>query len=288
MNIVYSVLHYNAFEMTCECIDTLLKIIGNHSSIVVVDNNSKNNSGKQIEQKYRSNNKVHVIISKENLGFAKGNNLGYIYAKKELKADIIISMNNDVLIKQISFEKELRLLFDRKPEIAVVAPNVINKKGFNQNPFRVEREKTAHIIKSLMLHAIYYACIKTGFFRNVIYRKYHKNEDYSRSRVAPDYECEMVVPHGSCVIYMAKYIDKSDYAFIPITFFYAEEDILYDYIILNNLKTLYTNKLEVLHMEKVSTNTVSSGMWEKEAFQIKNKISSKKSHLKYRLSNHLL
>lgn len=47
LKIAYVILHYNAYEMTCESIDCILKIKNKDSEIVVVDNNSTNNSGKK-------------------------------------------------------------------------------------------------------------------------------------------------------------------------------------------------------------------------------------------------
>lgn len=289
MKVVYVILHYNAYEMTCECIDCLLAIMSKKSEIVIVDNFSNNDSGLRLEKKYGTRENVHIIHTDKNLGFAGGNNVGYSYARNKLDADIIVDMNNDVLISQKDFEARIvKLSSESSMKFDVLAPNINNIKGFCQNPFRINREKTSHLIKSILLHALYYICLKMGIFREKMYEIYHKDDATSRARKEPGKDIYNIVPHGSCIIFMKSYIEHSDFAFVPKTFFYAEEDFLYDYLILNHMKTLYTNKLEVRHMEKVSTNTVSEEKWTREKFQVKNKISSRFALLMYRMRNNLL
>lgn len=283
------ILHYNAYEMTCECIDCLLAIMSQKSEIVIVDNYSNNDSGLRIDNKYGTRDNIYVIHTDKNLGFAGGNNVGYFYAKNELGADIIVDMNNDVLIYQKDFEARIvNLCSESSKKFDVLSPNIINKKGFCQNPYRIKREKTSHLIKSMLLHALYYTCLRTGLFREKMYERYHKDDATSRARKEPGKDIYNIVPHGSCIIFMKSYIVHSDFAFVPKTFFYAEEDFLYDFLILNNMKTFYTNRLEVWHMEKVSTNTVAEEKWKRERFQVVNKVSSRFALLRYRIGNHLL
>lgn len=288
MKIVYVALHYNAYEMTCECIECLKKIVGPNSEIVIVDNNSPNNSGALLLEKYKDDSMVHILISDQNLGFARGNNIGYRYAKEQLGADVIVDMNNDVLIYQDDFEKVIETYYNSPEKIAVIAPNIINKKGFFQNPYRVKRELSTHLIKSIILHIIYFYSLSTGVFRDRMYERYHRDDQSSRARNVSESEIENVVPHGSCLVFMKPFIEKSDNAFVPITFFYAEEDILYDYLMIHNLKSIYSGKIEVHHMEKVATNTVSEAQIEREKFQVKNKIVSKWNHLLFRINNKIL
>lgn len=56
-----------------------------------------------MEEKYHMDDKVLVLKLTSNLGFAKGNNVGYKYAVKELKCDFICILNNDTLLVQDDF-----------------------------------------------------------------------------------------------------------------------------------------------------------------------------------------
>lgn len=71
--------------------------------LLLVDNGSKNESGKVLKEKYQHENKIHILMQKENLGFAKGNNIGFSYAKEQLKCDYIVLLNNDTFILQEEF-----------------------------------------------------------------------------------------------------------------------------------------------------------------------------------------
>ena len=65
-------INFNGLKDTCELIDTL-PLEDQSIEVIVVDNASKEDEATVIEQRYPQ---VNVIRSKENLGFAGGNNLG--------------------------------------------------------------------------------------------------------------------------------------------------------------------------------------------------------------------
>lgn len=286
LKIVYVILHYNAFDITCQCVECILTIAQKNSQIVIVDNNSSNGSGEILKNLYKQHPQVHVVCSDKNLGFAKGNNLGYSYARNFLGADIVVDMNNDILIRQPDFEKKLIEIASQEKDCAVIAPDIINKNGFHQNPFRCSKLPSTYVFKSLLKHCVYFIALYTGIGRNIVYHLYHKKDLISRAVTCEKEYLYNIIPHGSCVIFLPDFVVDSPYAFVPITFFYCEEDILYDYLISKGKKSLYTDQLRVVHMEKVSTNTISNTIWGKEKFQVKNKILSKIALLKYRFTNY--
>ena len=73
MNIGLSVItvNYNGLEDTCELIDSLT--FSDDMEVIVVDNGSHEDEASAIETRFPY---VRVIRSKDNLGFAGGNNLG--------------------------------------------------------------------------------------------------------------------------------------------------------------------------------------------------------------------
>ena len=107
IKIAFVVLHYETLDDTSECIDSLKKYIVDDSvKIVVVDNGSVHGKLNTIEEKYKSDS-VIFLYSDENLGFAKGNNIGFKYAKEKLQSDIIILANNDLIFRQEDFVDKL-------------------------------------------------------------------------------------------------------------------------------------------------------------------------------------
>lgn len=96
MPLIYIILvNYNGYKDTIECVKSLEKIDYSNYKIIIIDNASTNNS---IECLKDSLEDCIIIDSKENLGFAGGNNLGIEYALKN-SADYIMLLNNDTLVK---------------------------------------------------------------------------------------------------------------------------------------------------------------------------------------------
>ena len=118
----FVILHYQTYKETIGCIDSIInKVDTLNYNIIVVDNNSSNNSGIEIKEYYVKNDKVKVIINSKNLGFAQGNNIGYEYAKKDLQCDFIIMMNNDMLFTQSNFTQRILEEYDES-KFAVFGP----------------------------------------------------------------------------------------------------------------------------------------------------------------------
>lgn len=87
------IINYNGIYDTMECIESILKS-DYTAEILIIDNASDNGEGEILEKEYTN---IHVIKSKENLGFAGGNNLGIWFAV-EHGADYIMLLNNDTVI----------------------------------------------------------------------------------------------------------------------------------------------------------------------------------------------
>ena len=89
------ILTYNDGERTFELVS---KIYGYRAldSIVLVNNASTDDTGDLLERaRLLSPEKIHVITSPENGGYARGNNFGAVYALKNLHPDIIFFANPD-------------------------------------------------------------------------------------------------------------------------------------------------------------------------------------------------
>ena len=64
--------HYNNKEILYNCIDSLKKITYKNYEIIVVDNNSTDNSAESVQESFPD---IKVITSEKNLGYAGGCNL---------------------------------------------------------------------------------------------------------------------------------------------------------------------------------------------------------------------
>ena len=120
-------INFNGIKDTCELIDTL-PLEDETIEVIVVDNASKEDEATQIEQRYPQ---IKVIRSKENLGFAGGNNLGIHAAKGKY----LFFLNNDTVLKPQT--SDLRLLITRlesSDKIGAVCPKI--KFSWGNNPIQ--------------------------------------------------------------------------------------------------------------------------------------------------------
>jgi GT2 family glycosyltransferase len=95
------VLNYNGFKDTIECVESLLQSNYTNLSIVIIDNGSTDGSAFRLKNKFPS---ITLIESKENLGYAGGNNLGISWALRE-GADYIFILNNDTIVSYDCIER---------------------------------------------------------------------------------------------------------------------------------------------------------------------------------------
>jgi GT2 family glycosyltransferase len=90
------ILNYNSYDDTAECIDSLKNIDYPNYSIVIVDNNSTDESQQKLRENFKD---IYMIFSESNRGYANGNNLGIVYALNS-GADYICVLNNDVVVEK--------------------------------------------------------------------------------------------------------------------------------------------------------------------------------------------
>ncbi|HFU3980231.1 TPA: glycosyltransferase [Streptococcus suis] len=278
--ITFVVLHYNNLNVTKECVNTLLKLENfNNSAVVVVDNKSPNNSGCELVREFHLNNNVHIVLNNENLGFAQGNNIGYSYAKEKLLSDIIIVMNNDVFIKQKGF---IAALEEQSKKYDILGPKITNRLGQNQNPFRtnlVTNKKVFYLYLYNKLTSVILNVPVINYGYLIMIDKLKKNKIKSEASFTG---LQDLVLHGSCVIYTKNWIQKENFAFVPETFMYFEEDFLAEYAKERGYKVGYTENIEVIHLEDASVDSTFVGNLSKKKFISKNMSDSVYKFLKFR------
>ena len=86
--------NYNGKKFIKNCIESIKEQTYNNISFVIVDNGSLDDSVEYLKTSYPA---IPVIACKQNLGFAKGNNIGISYAL-EAGAEYILLLNVDTVI----------------------------------------------------------------------------------------------------------------------------------------------------------------------------------------------
>lgn len=271
--IVFLILHYYTCEDTIKCVESIEKLNYKNVEIVIVDNASKNGTGKKLEEIYIKNKKVHIILSERNLGFANGNNLGFEYAKKNLNPDYIVMCNNDVYMIQEDFCERI-IEEERQSNFAVLGPKILlpDNKVCNYSD-SMPTLKELQITK--INHQIYYYLNKLNL--RYIYTFLFKYINKKFTKVCTDYNSrkENVVVNGCCIIFSKEYI-KQFAGIDNRTFLYYEEQLLYLRIKENNMKSVYNPSIEIFHNEGVSTNKSQKNKRKKIDFIVKYEIESLK------------
>ena len=258
MIITYVVLHYLAVTDTIECINSILEVAKYSSydiKVVVVDNNSPDNSLDQLKALYQDKQNIFILHNKKNLGFAKGNNVGFLFAKNDLKSDFIILLNNDTIVSQRNFNEVLVNKF-HDCQYAVLGPDIVTVDGYHQNPetkqswsfaelrklrFRFRVENVFYFFGLGNLYQKCYTSHRNRKMKNVIPRESYVQGDVKDTII-----------NGACLIFSPKYIERFNGLFDK-TFLYMEEDVLKllsDYF---KMLIMYSSELTILHKESIST-----------------------------------
>lgn len=236
-------------------------------NIIIVDNGSNDNSYKHLRKSFSNQNNIKIIASRENLGFAKGNNFGIDSAKKWFDPDFIVVMNNDVYLLTNNFNLKINSIFD-KTNFSVLGPKIyLNDGNSSSNPMGrkllTNREIDILIIKRIIKLTIFK--VKLGFLlpksKNIAER-------------VPNDEQELDIQlHGAILIFSRNYF-KFYNGFYPETFLYFEEYFIYENIKHEKLISVYSPDIKVLHDEDTSTNSLFNQEREKSIFVLRNELKS--------------
>lgn len=273
MKFCFIILHYLTGSDTIECVDSIIKSQKNVDyDIVVIDNGSNNGSYELIRDKFKDNNKIHVIKSEQNIGFARGNNLGFVYAKEELKADFIIMINNDTVITQENFCEIVSSKYNEN-KYYVLGPDIVTADGCHQNPlFRsfLTLKGCNKTIINQYIHILFTHLRIDDLFL----KKFNTDQ---RNKLQGDLLDTAL--HGACLIFSKDYIKKFD-GLCPDTFLYFEEDILRLYSKSYNFLMMYTSDISIYHKEDVASIAMNPKPLQKKLFVYKNRLKSAKVYKK--------
>ena len=283
MNIAIVILHYNAIKETEKCVESILnqKLIQKQNiNIIIVDNASPNKTGNQLRKKYNDHKNIDVICSKINLGFARGNNLGYTYVLKTYNPDIIILSNNDIQIQQKNFFQILSLIY-KNTNFGVCGPDIyVPEKRIHQNPLQLigyDKKSIKQLIIKYRIKLLLFKILKlTNLYiaiKNI--KKNHISQPNSNWKTISEDVCL----HGAFLILGKSYLDAFPNGLFDKTFMYMEEAILYYQCKKKKIKMIYDPRLTVIHNEGIATLQTKGKHIDKTIFELKTTIQSAKIFL---------
>ena len=224
------ILNYNDYETTSKYID-MIKNYKSINNIVIVDNNSTDGSYEKLSS--INNNKIKVIKTDKNKGYAYGNNFGINYLNKNNDVDYIIISNPDIIVEE-KVIKKLQKDMDNNEDISIVCPVI------NQLDEKIRGWRLPTIKDEILLNI------------NYIQRKVKKKLNYSEEKYSGHLTKVDVVP--GCFFMIRKDIMKLIGNFDEATFLYYEENILGQKLKNIDKKTYVDNEVSVIHDLSVSVD----------------------------------
>lgn len=247
--IVFVVLHYLTTNQTIDCVDSIIeKEKKRNYRIIIVDNCSNNGSFEILKTKFANNKKIIFLANSSNLGFARGNNVGFKYAKNCLKPDYIVLCNNDIILLDDIFDKVKKRFLEKR--FAVLGPKerLPNGTVYYMNPKLMNTEQVRGNIKL-------YEFRKKHPLRALLSDlKRSKNDEPPEGYL--DDEHQDVVLHGAFLVFAKPYIDAYD-GLDDRTFMYGEESLLAVRLKKSSLLSVYAPEIEVLHNCSSATKAIS-------------------------------
>jgi len=148
------VLNYRTPQHAVRCVQALqAQTIADQIEILVVDNNSEDDSIGVLRNHFMQNERVRIIETPENLGYGKGNNFAARYAK----GNYIFIINPDNVLEPTGLEKMIQLL-ESDESIGIVAPQLAFNDGYIRDSYRPFPS-----IWESMLRRICHKCVDTRY-----------------------------------------------------------------------------------------------------------------------------
>lgn len=116
------IVNWKKYDLTNDCINSVLKNSFNNLKIILVDNEYDSFKLK----KFQNRKKIKIIKNQKNEGFCKGSNIGIRYAL-ENNFDYILLLNNDTVIETNLIRNLIK--FSTEKNIFVVQPMITDISG---------------------------------------------------------------------------------------------------------------------------------------------------------------
>ncbi len=116
------IINWKKYDLTLNCVDSVLKSSYKNFKIILIDNESQNRFSDEIN---KSGN-IHIIKNEKNVGFARANNQAVKYSIKN-GFDYVLLLNNDTIIKNdlIDYLIKQSSILNQK----IIQPLILNYDG---------------------------------------------------------------------------------------------------------------------------------------------------------------
>jgi len=229
------IINHNTFLLTSNCIRAVIeKTKEIEYELILVDNASSESRPEKFKEEFPQ---IILVKSNQNIGFAKGNNLGIQYAKGE----VILLLNSDTLLQNNAINLAFKRL-KKDESIGAISGKLLYPDGRLQFPAqRFERFSTE---------------LRELFRINKFLRKSEKSIYYLGEAFnhLSEVQCDWI--WGSFFMFRRETLDKLPNGELPAIFFMYGEDVHWCYEIKKlGYKILYYPDAEIIHYGGASLPT---------------------------------
>ncbi|MFC1632729.1 glycosyltransferase family 2 protein [Patescibacteria group bacterium] len=188
MNISIVIINYNTRDLLRQCLESIAKTHPEVDDIIVVDNNSPDDSVAMLKKEF---SQIKLVASPINAGFGRGVNMGITNAKN----DNLLFINPDIVINSGVLHKLIEEL--ERPEnndIALIAPRLVHPDGTPQDSARRFQRPLDVVLQRTPLG-------KTGLGQKRVNRFLMKDQDLDQSQ-----NVDWVV--GGCILVRRRAIEQ--------------------------------------------------------------------------------
>ena len=121
----FVIVSYNSSAVIEKCI----KSINTNIKIIIIENSNNQFIKDYLEKKFSN---VKVFLSKKNLGYAVGNNLGL----SKVKTKYAFILNPDAYLKKDTLEEIYKAVVSLKDDFSIIAPNLKINYGYFSKPVK--------------------------------------------------------------------------------------------------------------------------------------------------------
>jgi GT2 family glycosyltransferase len=211
-----------------------------NNKVIIIDNSLSIDDSKCLNNLICDVNNVHVVVTEENLGYAKGNNLGVKTAIEMWgRPDFIIFSNDDIVINDLNTVKTLIGSCRKIPDCGCIQPKILLENGYIQGPY----SKSNIYLESLqyMVPILW-----------IIFRRYRQLNLKLITKVSPCYR----VMGAFFLIKTENFINCG--LFDEGTFLFREEEILALKLNKIGLTSYYNPCVTVTHLQQVKSFEINN------------------------------
>lgn len=141
------IVSYKNAEVTASFIREQLVKVKLPWKAIVIDNSPEESVAREIAQKcdgvflsncngaiWETERNVFVISTRQNIGFARGNNLGADILLNNFTIDHFLFSNDDIIIGDGCVVEKMIKQFKLRPEVGVIGPRIMGRDNLDQSP----------------------------------------------------------------------------------------------------------------------------------------------------------